>query len=685
MKSRPSFRAGPARAAAFALALLCNAALSAPQAPGHNALASALAANAKLAQAPHLADEAFTRRSRLSQVKLSPDGKWLAFLETEGSDTWLQVRSVDSGAKRTLLKLAGRNALHWSNDASTIFVDSGNGLAAVSVADGASSKIAAFDRKLEQQFLQVDPSQPRHALTESFDREAKLYRISRVGTDGAITSVYEGEQAVKNFLLDASGKPGFIRTLDKNFDSIVYRQQNGKWVETRRCRRLRACQLVAASADGRVLTMIVNHANDRKALVRLDIGSGKERVLHTDPTGVADLREAVQSRDRGEPLFAVYDLPHRRNYGLTEKARRVAGQLVRRFPDSNITIAAAGDKGPWLLTERGARLQQERYWLFDVASGRTAPVLTEERDLGKPLAEAQLAGKIALRYRASDGAMVHGYLSLPPGQAAARLPMVTMAHGGPWGRFDNDYTPIVQLLVNRGYAVFQPNFRASTGYGDKYMTAPGSDFGNGRVQADIIDGVRWLQASGVGDRTRQAIMGDSFGGYATLLALANTPEMFKFGMATVPPTDFVRTMKAAAAGPAMGDEAPFSLTLKEMGIDLGDAAAMQRISNAAPGANAAKVVRPLLILAGGKDQMVDVGSVTDYVATLQGQGKPVTLLLDPDEGHNPRKPLVRQAYTYLLQRMLQEHLGGPAVAAPSPELAKYLEQTVKINGALESL
>ena len=79
--------------------------------------------------------------------------------------------------------------------------------------------------------------------------------------------------------------------------------------------------------------------------------------------------------------------------------------------------------------------------------------------------------------------------------------------------FENDYNSLVQTLVNRGYAVFQPNFRSSTGYGDKYMLAPKSDFGNGRVQADIIEGVQWLVANGVGDKRKLAIMGDSFGGY----------------------------------------------------------------------------------------------------------------------------------------------------------------------------
>ena len=258
-------------------------------------------------------------------------------------------------------------------------------------------------------------------------------------------------------------------------------------------------------------------------------------------------------------------------------------------------------------------------------------------------------------------------------------------HGGPWDRLDGDYNPLVQLLVNRGYAVFMPNFRASTGHGEIYTKAPKSDFGNGRVQADITDGVRWLLANGVGDKNRLGIFGDSFGGYSTLLALTHTPGIFKFGMAMAPPTDFLRTLTKTVATPAQGTEPPMSVTFSEAGIDMADAAAMKRIGDAAPAANANKLMRPLLVLAGGKDQLVDVAGVTDYVARLQGLHKPVSLLLDPDEGHNPRKRLFKQAYGYLLQRMGHEHLGGPAPAAPSAELSAYLKQMVKVNGAMKGL
>lgn len=681
MLSRQIERAGPVRA----IVLACLAAASFAQAapvPETRSLKEAVARNAALPAAPFIADDDFSRRSRLRDVKLSPDGAFVSYVETDGKSLHLNLLDTRTQEKKRLLTTSGRQEVHWSKDSKALFIDSGDGLSVLPIDGSPGSKIAGFDRKLGQQFVMVDLTRPRAALVEEFDREAKVYRLSRIGADAGRELLYEGRK-LEEFLLDDAGQLAFIRTLDDKYDQIVSRTAGGKWIEATRCKRLRACNLV--SGGDQHLQMVVNHADDRKAFVHVDLAKQARRVLHTDPAAISDLRTVVTSPATQQPLFAIYDMPQRRLYGLTPAAKAAAADINRRFPDTTISVGASEAAGQWLLSERGARLQQERFWLYDRKARTFTEILAKERQLGNPLPEQHLAKKIPLQYRASDGAVVHGYLSLPPGKPAAALPMLTIVHGGPWTSFDNGYTGLVQLLVNRGVAVFQPNFRASKGYGDKYMLAPKADFGNGRAQADIIEGVRWLLANGVGDKKRLAIMGDSFGGYATLLALINEPDLFQFGMATVPPPDFARTLKLASdAGSVMGaGEVPFSLTLAEMGIHLDDTAAMKRISDAAPAAHPARVTKPLLIIAGGKDDKVEIAAVTDYVARLQGLGKPVSLLVDPDEGHNPRKPIVRQAYSHLLQQMLHKHLGGPAVPAPSPELAKYLEQAMKANGALK--
>ncbi len=667
--------------ATFLLAFLSSA-QGAPASIETRSLKQLAARNLALPAAPRIDDDVFSRRSRLREVKLSPDGAWIAFLESNDKSASLNLLNVATQEKKQLLAELGRAQLSWSADSQALFIDTGDGLSLLRVADGDSVRIAAFERKLQQQFVRVDPSRPQQALVDEFDADAQRYRLARVGADGAREVLYEGPKRLQGFLQGRKGEISFIAWLADDYRQQVARRDNGKWVNVTQCQRMRPCELVRASDDGKMLDMLLASGGDRKSLVEIKLPSGNQRLLHADPLALADLDRVELSPRTGAPLFAVYQAPRRRSVGLTPAARQAAADIDRRFPEASISIDAGEDAREWLLTERGARLPQERFWLYDRKLRTVRPILQQERALGAPLPEQQLARKIALHYRASDGALVHGYLSLPPGKDASRLPLLTMVHGGPWAAFDPGYHTLVQLLVNRGNAVFQPNPRSSTGYGEQYTRAPKGEYGNGRVQADIVDGVRWLVANGVGDAHRLAIMGDSFGGYSTLLALTHTPELFQFGMALSPPPDFGRTMRQAAAGPARPGEVPLGVQVTDYGIDLDDAALMKRISDTSPAANTGKVGKPLLIIAGGKDQMVEIAAVTDYVARLQGAGKPVSLLVDADEGHNPRKPIVRQAYVYLLQRMLHRHLGGPAVAAPSVELATYLAQTMKANGAL---
>ncbi|MET0856060.1 MAG: prolyl oligopeptidase family serine peptidase, partial [Telluria sp.] len=499
----------------FLLPALASGALAAPAALETTSLKQLAASNLALPAAARIEEADFSRRSRLREVKLSPDGAWIAYLESNDASTSLMLQNLATQDKRLLLGGLGRAQLHWSTDSRALFLDTGDGLSLLQIKDGANIKIAAFDRKLQQRFVQVDRAHPQHALVDEFDSAAQRYRLARIGIDGAREELYEGPKRLLDFLLDNKGQLSFIRALDADYLQQVSRRQDGKWVPATQCKRLRACNLVTASANGRLPTMLQASGDDRTSLVEINLADNSRRVLHIDPAALADLDQVTLSPRTGAPLFAVYDAPRRRNFGLTAPARQGAADIARRFPDAAISIDTGDSAARWLLTERGARLSQERFWLYDPKLRSFSPLLQQERAHGTPLPEQQLANKVAVRYRVSDGAFVHGYLSLPPGKDAARLPLLTMVHGGPWGAFDGGYNTLVQLLVNRGVAVFQPNFRASTGYGEKYMRAPKSDFGNGRVQADIIEGVRYLVANGVGDKRRLPIMGDTFGAYST--------------------------------------------------------------------------------------------------------------------------------------------------------------------------
>ena len=662
--------------AALALAC-CFAAASCVAAPS---LTAALAASERLAPAPLLAPDDFSRPQRLRQVRISPDGSQLAYLETEGDTATLFVRDNAGGAARRLLALGPETRLHWSGVGALLFAVNETGVSALTLRDGSSRRVSTLGGERARQFAGVDPALPRHLLVRERDPASDRYRLLRVDADGANALLHEDARAIDDFLIDASGALRLLRVRNAQQAQLVLRLAGGTWREVARCPPFQACSLLALTSDGKRVLMRTVQANDRQVLSELPLAGGAARVLHADPLALADLDGVVLAPRSRRALLAAYDLPARRHYGLDPAAHSAAADIARLLPGAAVRIEAGERR--WLLAEHGSRLSQPRFWLYDLKTRAVTEVLREARVRAQPLPAVQLAAAIPLQYTASDGMRVHGYLTLPPGQPAATLPLLTLVHGGPWNHADGDYSALVQLLANRGYAVFQPNFRASTGYGARYLRAAGADFGNGRVQADIVDGVRWLLAQGVGDERRLGILGASFGGYATLLALSHTPELFQVGIALQPGPDFARTLRQAASNPARGGEAPFGAVLAAFGIDPGDAAAMRRLEREAPLAHTGAVRKPLLIVVGADDDKIELGAVTDYTARLLARAHPVSLLVAPGEGHTLRGALARRAQLHLVLRMLHVHLGGPPAAAPDKYLLDYLARNLRANGAL---
>jgi dipeptidyl aminopeptidase/acylaminoacyl peptidase len=278
---------------------------------------------------------------------------------------------------------------------------------------------------------------------------------------------------------------------------------------------------------------------------------------------------------------------------------------------------------------------------------------------------------------------LHCFVMVPPGADPATRPLVAIAHGGPWTHVQPEYNAIAQFLVNRGYAVFEPNFRASTGHGLAYTLAANGDFGNGRVQRDIVDGVRHVLASGIGDPQRVGIVGASFGGYSALLGTTFQPELFKVGVAFVPPPDFAWTLRWILRNPeslSLGGPVPMRDWLRLLSLDVDDPVRMTRLHAQSPLANAARMNRPLLLVAGGEDRRVGIAGVIEYAAHLKLANKDVSLLVDADAGHANREAVAREANLYLTEAMLHRHLGGPAPAPPDAVLQAYLDTNLRVCG-----
>lgn len=651
-------------------------------------LRAAIAAQRALPRGAPLPRAAFLEARGPAEVRLSPAGDAVAWLRGQGESRSLMLLPVAGGKARVLAGRTQARQLLWSRDGRWLFLRAARSLAAVSAGGRAGVRVPLGGAE-QREVMQVDPSRPAAVLLR--ERVAagrgERWRIVRMDANGKRTVLREDARWVHDVALDASGRIVALARFEGDHDALHRVRPDGSLREVLRLRPMQRVDLLAALPDGSLL-MSGNPGDDATGNFRRLLRMGADDRLHTlheDPRHEADLDEVALDPRTLRPLAASYRSTVAATYGLGDAAAVVA-DIERQLPGRDIAVQAGG-ASTWLVSERAATLRDPRWHLYDARTGRLRPILNTgglddaALDAHSP-PEAQLARKIAVTYRASDGLRVHGFVLLPPGVDPARAPLIAQVHGGPINHFRPGFDGVAQFLANRGYVVFQSNFRGSTGHGRAYAFAPGGDYGNGRVQQDVVDGARWLLGQGIGDADRVGIVGHSFGGYSALLGLTFRPELFKVGVAGAPPADLGWAMRWLAEAGEQGDLPDRSLkrTLRALSLDGTDPATFARLHAQSPLANASKMRRPLLVMAGGADRTVAIREVTHYVATLKAQGRPVTLLVEPGGGHSPVDPIPREAYLFAMETLLQRHLGGPVPEPPGQRLRAYLRENLRLAG-----
>jgi dipeptidyl aminopeptidase/acylaminoacyl peptidase len=238
------------------------------------------------------------------------------------------------------------------------------------------------------------------------------------------------------------------------------------------------------------------------------------------------------------------------------------------------------------------------------------------------------------------------------GVEAKNLPAVLYVHGGPWARDTWGFNPVAQWLANRGYAVLQVNFRGSTGYGKAFLNAGNREWA-GKMHQDLIDAKQWLVERGIADPKKVAIAGGSYGGYATLVGLAFTPDAFACGVDIVGPSNILTLLKTIP---------PYWAPLKVLFTKrVGDLEKDEQfLKDRSPLYKADRITKPLLIGQGKNDPRVKVAESDQIVEAMRKAGKPVEYVVYPDEGHGFARPENRLQFIAIMEQYLAKHLGGRA-------------------------
>ena len=414
----------------------------------------------------------------------------------------------------------------------------------------------------------------------------------------------------------------------------------------------------------------VGEENNFTQLYQMDIKTGDMELIEGDPEGKADFGSLAISDKTLDILYTSYTDAYTRRYYKDKEFEERVKSIEAQFPNEKVSMyGATADENLWIVN----------VW-SDVNPGETYIYNVETKELHfqnklRPnLDKENLSPVKSITYNSSDGLEIQAYLTLPKGSSGKNLPLVVNPHGGPWARDRWGYNPYAQFLANRGYAVLQPNFRASTGFGKAFLNAGNKQWGD-LMQDDITWGVKHLIDQGVVDKERVAIFGGSYGGYATLAGLAFTPDLYTCGVSVVGPSNLITLLNSLPPYWEAGRK-----TFYERMGDPNTPEGLEQIKRQSPLFSADKIVAPLLVVQGQNDPRVNKAESDQIVIALRDRGFPVEYLNAPDEGHGYARPVNNMAYIVAMERFLAKYLDGRYQESVTEPVAKRLEEiTVDIN------
>ncbi|MEO5706059.1 MAG: S9 family peptidase [Alteraurantiacibacter sp.] len=402
------------------------------------------------------------------------------------------------------------------------------------------------------------------------------------------------------------------------------------------------------TTDGRTLYWIDSRGRDTAALYAEDVATGQRTLIAEDPR--ADIGGTMRHTRTGEvQAYAVTYLQtewHCFDEGIKSSLDWLRDQL-----DGDFGVQSRTDDDRKWLVWNDPLVAPTRCFIYDRELDSLSLFYVTKPELdGAPLQPMQ-----CLEIPARDGLTLPSYLTLPA-HADGPVPLVLLVHGGPWARDGYGFNRTHQWLANRGYGVLSVNFRGSTGFG-KHFTNAGNLQWSKTMHDDLIDAVEWAVAKGHAARDKVAIMGGSYGGYATLVGLTYTPELFACGVDIVGPSNLETLLETIP---------PYwAPMVKQFHDRMGDPttpAGLQLLKDCSPIHKAGQIERPLLIGQGANDPRVKQSESDQIVAAMKGHGIPVTYVLFPDEGHGFHRPENNIAFNAVVEGFLATCLGGRAEA-----------------------
>ncbi|MBV9458847.1 MAG: S9 family peptidase [Bradyrhizobium sp.] len=620
------------------------------------------------AEQPPIIDRSlFFGEVEISGEKISPDGQFISFLRPyKGTrNIWVKKTSEPFDAARPIsaeIKRPVRDYF-WSHDSKFILYvqDSGGDenfnlyaidptLAADQATGVPATRALTHLTGVRTLIYSLPRSRPDIIYIGLNDRDRRWHDLYELHlASGEKTLLRKNTERIGNWVFDhdgtlrmavrltAAGNKEFLR-VDPDGLKVVYS-----------CDVLEGCGQDGFDGQNKLVYLVTNKGPlNFTELDMLDPETGAVTPVEGDPLKHVDFGGITLSTVDHRVLFTKYEDDGVRRYFKDHEFEAQFDWLQSQFPGKELGL--------------GARTTDESLWIARVHSDTEpgeiyiwkpkAHTLALQYRLREELPRASLSERRPYHYKSSDGLDIPAYLTLPKGLPAANLPLIVNPHGGPWARDMYGYNAVAQFLANRGYAVLQPNFRGSIGYGKAYLNAGNGQWGR-KMQDDLTWGVKALIADGTVDPKRVGIIGISYGGYATLAGVAFTPDVYAAAVDIVGPSNLVTELNLLPAYWEASKKTMYT-RIADPGTEEGKALLIAE----SPLTRANAIVTPLMVVQGKNDPRVNIRESDQIVAAVRDNGKPVEYLVAPDEGHGYARPINILAMVSAVEPFLARYLGG---------------------------
>lgn len=570
--------------------------------------------------------ETFFKDSQQINYRISPNGKLLAFLQSYQGKLNVFVRSVEDtkSVRLTDFKDISVRTVSWVGD-NRLFCekekDSVNSFSAFLInKDGTNYTSIKSKPSTKIKILHNRVSNNRNVLIISNERNESLFDVYQLNIETG-----EKQLFVKNpgnilwWFADDKGNVNLGIGGDGVNETLYYRKnRQGQFKAILSNNFKNTLKPLGFKKDKRYIYALSNLNRDKLALVEFDCLEGKETKLIYQ-NDEADILEVLNLGTDAQPVSVTYEIDKSKTHFLNDHYKNIYDDILNKLPNREIKVIDKDTLGQNIVIRSYTDKNPGAYFIYNVESKS----LKKLSKINPEIDPDNMCEMQAISYKTKDGFTIHGYLTLPLSKEKENLPCVILPHQGPSTRNIWGYSPEVQFLANRGYAVLQINFRGSTGYGKAFQIAGFKQWGS-KMQEDIAEGVTWLINKGIANPERIGVFGYGFGGYSALNQAIRYPQLYKCAASY---SGYINLFTYIKGFPAYYK--PYKLMLNEIvGNPEKD---IDYLKSASPVFQIEKIKTPILIAQGGKDSKVNVNETNQFVKELRKRSIPVNYILNENE------------------------------------------------------